>query len=80
MGYIKQEQSILKVDVLKDREMDKCKYLSDLNKGQIVMSRCMDQSCSTIAGLVWCSWYAVVSTYLKGSKKHKLTKDRVKAH
>ena len=49
--------------------MGKRKDLSDFDKGQIVMARRLGQSISKTAGLVGCSWYAVVSTYQKWSKE-----------
>ncbi|KAK3521036.1 hypothetical protein QTP86_025032 [Hemibagrus guttatus] len=63
------EHFVLKVDVLEAGKMDKCKDLSEFDKGKIVMARPLDQSISKTAALVGCSWSAVVSTYQKWSKE-----------
>ena len=49
--------------------MGKCKNLRDFDKDQTVMVRRLGQNISRTAGLVGCSWYAVVSTYQKWSKE-----------
>ncbi len=49
--------------------MEKHTDLSDFDKGQIVMARRLGQSISKKAGLVGCSWYAVVSAYQKWPKE-----------
>lgn len=41
--------------------MSKFKYLSEFDKGQIVMAK--RQSISKMAGVVGCFWYTVASTY-----------------
>ncbi|KAK3523466.1 hypothetical protein QTP86_033597, partial [Hemibagrus guttatus] len=50
-------------------KVNKCKDLSEFDKGQIVMARPLDQSISKTAGLVGCSRSAVVSIYQKWSKE-----------
>lgn len=45
--------------------MGKCYDLSNFYKGQIMMARQLGHSISKIAGLVGCSWYAVVSANQK---------------
>lgn len=65
VGYIR-EQSGLQAVVLRAGQMGQCKNLSDFDVGQIVMARRYGQSIFKLAGLVGCSWYAVVlSTYQK---------------
>ncbi|KAK3543914.1 hypothetical protein QTP70_031165 [Hemibagrus guttatus] len=49
--------------------MGKRKYLSEFDKGQIVMARRLDQSISKTAALVGCSQSAVVSIYQKWTKE-----------
>lgn len=49
--------------VLEAGKMCRRKYLSDLDKGQIVMAKQLGQSISKMARLVECSQYAAVSTY-----------------
>lgn len=49
--------------------MGKCRDLSDFDKGQIVMARCLGESISKTAALVGCSRSAVVLTYQKWSKE-----------
>lgn len=45
------EKSVLKDDVLKEFKKDKCKYLNDFDKRQIVKARHVGQSISRTTGL-----------------------------
>ncbi|KAK3517496.1 hypothetical protein QTP70_012575 [Hemibagrus guttatus] len=53
---------MLIIDVLEAGKMGKRKDLSEFDKGQIVMTRRLDQSISKTAALVGCSWSAVCLT------------------
>ena len=57
------KESVLVVNLLHIGEMGWRKYMSDFEKGQIVMARRLGQRISETARLVVCSWLAVVSTY-----------------
>ncbi|KAK3567713.1 hypothetical protein QTP86_022674, partial [Hemibagrus guttatus] len=58
-GHSSLRHGIFTVDVLEAGKMDKCKDLSEFDKGQIVMARRLDQSISKTAALVGCSRSAV---------------------
>ncbi|KAK3544763.1 hypothetical protein QTP86_026782, partial [Hemibagrus guttatus] len=57
-------------------KMDKCKDLSEFDKGQIVVVRRLDQNISKTAALVGCSRSAVVSIYQKWSKEGTVVNQR----